>query len=202
MEFVLCILWGYIIGSFNPSILFSKQKSIDLRRNGTGNPGATNALMIMGKKTGITVMIIDITKAVFAVKTAQLIFPIVKSAALICGTAAVLGHIFPFYLKFKGGKGVAAFGGMILAFDPKLFLFLLITGFIIMMIVNSGVVLTLYSVIMFPLLITVFYESDHIIPSLIASTIVAYKHIPNIRDAISGKDIKVRDFIKKYIFSK
>lgn len=202
MKIFICILFGYLIGSLSPSALFAKLKKTDLRNEGTGNLGATNALMVMGRWVGVIVMIIDITKAVAAVKIAEVLFPTIKIAGLLAGASTVLGHIFPFYMKFKGGKGVAAFAGMILAFDPLLFILLLIICFIAMVTINSGVALTISATILFPLLVGIFYEWTMLFPSIAASALVAFKHIPNLRDAIQGKDIKARDFMKKFIFSR
>ena len=126
MKILLCILIGYLIGSLNPAALLSKLKKKDLRKQGTGNLGATNTMIVLGKGYGALVMLFDVAKAFASVKLAQLLFADLAVAGILAGSAAVIGHIYPFYLKFQGGKGLAAFGGMILAVDPLLFIILLV----------------------------------------------------------------------------
>lgn len=121
LETVISLVIGYLLGTLSPAALFAKLKKVNLRKRGTGNLGATNTTMVLGKQYGALVMILDIGKAFLACKLAELLFPELAVAGLLAGAAAVVGHIYPFYMKFKGGKGLAAFGGMILAYNPWMF---------------------------------------------------------------------------------
>ena len=124
---IICLAVGYICGLFQTSYIYGKTKGIDIREHGSGNAGSTNALRTLGKKAGAVTLLGDCLKCVLAIFIAKLIFaghggtdlPLLEMYA---GAGCVLGHNFPFYLKFKGGKGIAASVGLLLAFDWRLFL--------------------------------------------------------------------------------
>lgn len=198
MKIVICLLLGYLIGSLSPAALIAKLKRKDIRKAGTGNLGATNTMLNFGKKFGIAVMIFDIFKGFLACKLATWIAPEIEWLAMAAGFLAVIGHCFPFYLKFKGGKGLAAFGGMILAYNPLFFLFVLTTGVLLIILTNHSVFLTYYAALIFPIFVA--FTSDDIsvlLIATIASVFIMMIFIPNIKKTLSGKESKVRDFIKK-----
>ena len=111
---------GYLIGSISPSYFLGKLKGINVKENGSGNLGASNTVVLFGWKAGIFVAIHDILKAILAIVIARVFFHDVAYASEIAGVSCVVGHIFPFYLKFNGGKGFASYIGMMLALDFKL----------------------------------------------------------------------------------
>ena len=120
---LISILIGYLFGLFETGYFYGKMYGIDIRKQGSGNSGATNTLRTLGKKAGIITCLGDILKTVLAVIVARAIFKDrypdgVMLLGLYAGFGAVLGHNFPFYLKFKGGKGVACTGGTVLAVFP------------------------------------------------------------------------------------
>ncbi|MEE1280225.1 MAG: glycerol-3-phosphate acyltransferase, partial [Oscillospiraceae bacterium] len=197
-EIALSILMGYLMGSLSPSALFSKIKKVNLRKQGTGNLGATNTMIILGKGYGTFVMLFDIFKAFASAMIASAIFPDAQLAGLVSGVFAVIGHIFPFYLKFRGGKGLAAFGGLILSFDPVIFLSLLILTLILMLLFNYGVAMPISAAVLFPIL--AFLKTKNLAVfalTLAASALIIYKHIPNLKKAISKDDATIRDYLKK-----
>lgn len=100
MKYLISLLLCYGLGSLNPAALLSKVKKQDLRTQGTHNLGASNTMLVMGKKWGALVMLFDIFKAFFSVKLAKWLFPQLYAVALVAGLGAVLGHVFPFYLGF------------------------------------------------------------------------------------------------------
>lgn len=123
MERILCIVIGYCFGLFQTSYLYGKMKGIDIREHGSGNAGTTNALRILGPKAGIVVFAGDVLKCILAVVVCSLVFgknqpEMIYLFKLYAAAGAILGHNFPFYLKFKGGKGIAATAGLILSFHP------------------------------------------------------------------------------------
>ena len=120
MEFIVCCLIGYFIGTFNPSFLFGKKKGVDIREKGSGNAGASNTLILFGKSAGIICALIDIFKAYVAISVTTALFPHYDHAFVLTAVCCVLGHIFPFYMKFKGGKGFASYIGMTVALNWKL----------------------------------------------------------------------------------
>lgn len=123
MERIICLLVGYAFGLFQTAFIYGKMNGIDIREYGSGNAGTTNALRVLGTKAGLIVFAGDVIKTVLAILICSLIFKTSHSdeiylLKLYAATGAILGHNFPFYLKFKGGKGIAATAGLILAFHP------------------------------------------------------------------------------------
>lgn len=192
------MILGYLIGCVNPALIISKIKKKDIRGTGTGNLGATNTMIHFGKGLGALVMLFDFFKAVLAVYIAKWANPAVTLAGILSGVCAVLGHMFPFYLKFKGGKGLASFGGLVLAVDPLIFLFLLTLGLILMLIVNYSYVMPFSAGSLFPVLYGLRTQdvASFVIAAVIGALVV-YKHFPNRGKAKRGEDFKIREFLKK-----
>ncbi len=209
MGFIGYLLGCYLLGSISPSALISKLKKKDIRKHGTGNLGATNTMINFGRGWAVLVMAFDIFKAFLAVKLGHWLLASQPLAAVTGGSAAVLGHVFPFYLKFKGGKGLASYGGMILALNPLLFLILLIITLAAMFIVNYGVAMPMTAAVLFPIMYGLFMYGEHSVTigiwaGVIAagiSAVIAAKHFSNIGKARRGEDTPVREYVKK-IFSK
>lgn len=202
-KIILCLLIAYLLGSISPAAIIAKCKKIDLRDGGTKNLGATNTTLLIGRTWGAFVMLFDIAKGFMAVRIAQWILPTMLSVSLASGFFAVLGHCFPFYMKFKGGKGLAAFGGAVLAYNPLLFLFLLITGVVLMLLVNYSYIMPFYGAIGFALHVAI--HTDQALPIFIAlllSLLVFGKHFGNFKKARRGEDFTVRDFIRQKLFHK
>ena len=131
MKYVLCILIGYLIGAINPSYIIAKLRGFDIREKGSKNAGASNALILFGKVLGVGCALFDIAKAVFAIWLCGKLFPRLGYSFAVTGVSCIIGHIFPVYMKFKGGKGLACLGGMILAFDWRVFLIMLAAEIIV-----------------------------------------------------------------------
>lgn len=195
MGAAVCLTIGYFFGSFSPAALLSKIKQKNLREHGSGNLGATNTMLVFGLRYGIIVMVIDVLKAVFAHRVAKLLFPQLYLAGLIAACGAVLGHIFPFYMKFQGGKGVACYAGLVLSYDFGLFLVLLAMGITIMFVCNYGIVAPVSIAAMFPLF--VWARTKSIWLFLLTggvSMIVIGKHQDNFRKIKNGEEIQVRAY--------
>ncbi len=125
MERIICILIGYVFGLFQTGYFYGMTKHVDIRKHGSGNAGTTNALRTLGWTAGVITFIGDCLKCVLAVVVVHLLFGQNENIALLsmyAGMGAVLGHNFPFYLKFKGGKGIAATAGLVLSTNPIMFL--------------------------------------------------------------------------------
>lgn len=123
MERIVCILIGYVFGLFQTSFFYGKMKGIDIREHGSGNAGTTNTIRVLGTKAGLLVLAGDILKCILAILLCGALFDAshpqeVYPLKLYAAAGAILGHNFPFYLHFKGGKGIAATAGLILAFHP------------------------------------------------------------------------------------
>ncbi len=119
MERIICLALGYVFGLLQTGYLVGKMNHIDIRQEGSGNAGSTNALRVMGWKAGAMTFAGDVIKCVAAVLLVrQVIFRELAYAPLLgmyAGLGATLGHNFPFYLKFKGGKGIAVLGGLVVS---------------------------------------------------------------------------------------
>lgn len=123
MARIISLAMGYVFGLFQTGYIYGRTKGIDIRKEGSGNAGTTNSLRVLGKKAGIITFLGDLFKAILAVLLTKLIFQntypdFVKVLELYAGFGTVLGHNFPFYLQFKGGKGIACTSGVILAVLP------------------------------------------------------------------------------------
>jgi glycerol-3-phosphate acyltransferase PlsY len=200
MEYVFCAMIGYGLGSINPSYLLSKLKHRDIRKYGTGNLGATNTFINFGRVWGGVVLSLDILKAFLAVAICQYLFPELLLTGSIAGTAAVLGHIFPVYLRLQGGKGIASLAGFILAADWRYFIFLLLVGSVLTLIFNYGCCISFSAALLFPYL---YAYKVHSIPCFFilafCSIAIIYKHLDNIRKIRDGKELPIREFLWKYI---
>ena len=123
MERLICLVIGYCLGLFQTAYFYGKMKGIDIRQHGSGNAGTTNTLRVLGTKAGLIVLAGDILKTILAVVVVTLIFgksnpETIYLLKLYAGAGAILGHNFPFYMNFKGGKGIAATAGIIISFHP------------------------------------------------------------------------------------
>lgn len=118
---ILCLLLGYGLGSISTSYLYGKARGIDVREHGSGNAGTTNTLRVLGRKAGAIVLLGDMMKTFLAIALTWLIFhwffpDMDYLLRIYTGAGVILGHDYPFYMKFKGGKGIACSGAMILSF--------------------------------------------------------------------------------------
>jgi len=197
MGYFFSLILGYVLGSLSPSAWISKKKKKDLRKHGTGNLGATNTMLVFGKRAGLFVMVFDILKSCAAVCIAQRLFPEIDVAGLLAGAAAVIGHIFPFYMKFKGGKGLASYAGMIVALDPIIFAAVLFWAVMAMLLFNYTVAVPLSAAALFPVLYG--YKTKKlsvVLITLSVSIILCISHISSIKRIRAGGDVKIREFLK------
>lgn len=124
---LICLLIGYAFGCFQTSYIYGRMHGIDIRNYGSGNAGTTNSLRVLGKKAGLIVLLCDMLKTGLAIILVRVLFrekygDILYLLAIYAAAGAVLGHIFPFYLGFKGGKGIACTAGLIIFFHPYMIL--------------------------------------------------------------------------------
>lgn len=201
MQLAMSAIIGYLFGSLNLAALFSKLKKKDLKEMGTGNLGTTNAMLIFGKRYAIWVLIFDILKAVLAVRISQCFFPYKEYSGLTAGTASILGHIYPFYLGFSGGKGVASLLGLSLATDPLMGILIIVIGISLMLISNHAVVWPISVSIMFPVFNGLRTRNlIVIVVSICIGALIIYKHRHVIVDTLHGKEIRPRSYTKNNFF--
>lgn len=180
MGYAIAAVLGYLLGSSNMALYLAKLSGTDLKSGGSGNLGASNAMILMGWKAGILVALHDIGKSALAVILARLLFPELANVGAVAGVASVLGHIFPFYLKFKGGKGFASYLGMTLGLNWKLALAIMAVVVIVTLVTDYIVVGTTTTIIAVPVSLGILTQSVMLpLILLIATAVIAYKHRDN-----------------------
>ena len=191
MSSFLIILFAYLLGSVPVGVILASIKGADPRKVGSGNIGATNVMRAAGKTTGILTLVGDILKGFLPILIAvALEEPILVIAAV--GLAAFLGHLFPLFLKFKGGKGVATALGVYLRLDPFAVLIAAVV-FVLVLIKWRYVSLgSLAGVAVIPLALYLLNaQSYYVYLALIIGTLIFIKHTDNIRRLVAGTESKV-----------
>ncbi len=192
MEILFCILIGYFIGCINPSYIIGKLKGIDVKKSGSGNAGASNALILFGKLFGAFCALFDIFKAWFATLLCVELFEDELPVAFAVSAAAViLGHIFPFYTKFRGGKGLACLGGVILKYNPVIFLILLAGALVVVFITNYICFVPMTASLAFTIIYGI--QRDDFVGTLILLipfVVILIKHSENIRRIMKGTEFR------------
>ena len=197
MGYFIASLVGYLLGCSNLAYYISRAARKDIRQAGSGNLGASNATVLFGWKAGVAVAVHDVGKALLAVFLAKLLFPNVEYAGAEAGVAAVLGHVFPFYLKFKGGKGTASFLGLTLALNWKLALVVL--GILVLAtIITDYIVIGTFSAIVTVPVYMGFFAHNLILMTIvcIASFTIFWKHWENIGRMLRREEIGLRSTIR------
>lgn len=196
MGYAIVILAAYLLGCSNMAMYLAKLNKVDLS-GGSGNPGTSNATMLMGWRAGIIVGIHDIGKAVIAVILAELFFPALPYVGAVAGVSCVLGHIFPFFMKFRGGKGFASFVGMTLALNWKLALVILAVVVVVTLITDYLVVGTVTTVVSVPVALGIMTHSLVLAMILcVATVVILIKHHENYKRIYHGTEIGLRNAAK------
>ena len=192
---VVSSLTGYLIGCINLSYMIARLKGFDIREHGSGNAGASNVIITVGKKAGAFVALFDIFKAFFAIKLMRIFFPGMFLIGAITAVAVIMGHIFPFYMGFKGGKGFASLGGSILALDYRIFFVLLIVTIFVVFITNYVCFGPTSVSAIFPIVYGYAYRADGGLRAMfilfIASVAIIYRHMENFRRIREGNELKL-----------
>lgn len=195
MIIAMMLIAAYLIGSIPTGLIIGKLfYNKDIRQHGSGNLGATNTFRILGKKAGIFVTIFDVLKG-----TISALFPVIfhqNIHPIIIGVVAVIGHVFPIYLKFKGGKAVATSAGVILGTNPVLFLIIAIIFFTLLF-TTKMVSLTsmLTSIVNF--IGSLFFEDKILMGvSFLIMVVIIVRHKSNIERIMNGTESKI-NFNKK-----
>ena len=193
MAYVLTALGAYLLGCSNLAYYICKIKKVDIRTGGSGNLGASNTTTLLGWYAGIAVAIHDAGKALLAVMLANLFFPETAHIGAVAGVASVLGHIFPFYLKFRGGKAFASYFGMTFALNWKLALVILGLVILVTVITDYIVVGTTLTILTVPVYQGM-AEGSLILALIlcIATVVVIYKHRMNYVRIYNGTEIGLR----------
>jgi len=203
VAYIVIAIIAYAIGSISFSIIFSKKfAGFDVREKGSGNAGSTNVLRTVGKKAAALTLLCDALKGVFAIGIALIIGLIVKDVdkallVQIAGVAVIIGHTFPVFFGFKGGKGVATSLGVLLITNWQIGLICLVFAILIIALTRMVSAGSVTAAILFPVL-TLFIgkeffitEGNYIIFSIILTLLVVFNHRTNIKRILSGTENKI-----------
>ena len=206
--YVIVAIVAYLLGSISFSVIISKKMAgFDVRKKGSGNAGSTNVLRTVGKKAGALTLLGDCLKGVVAVLVAYVVAIIMKDSingALliqISGVAVILGHTFPIFFGFKGGKGVATALGIILVTNWNIGLICLVFALVLMVLTKMVSLGSVGAAVLFPVLVTFMphnaylIDGSYIIYSIILAVFVIYNHRANVKRLLTGTENKL-DFSK------
>lgn len=204
MNELLLIILAYLIGSIPTSLIVSRsQFNIDIRDYGSGNAGATNTFRVLGSRWGTFVMIMDMLKGLIAVKLALLLPYYIENEfertnfQIGLGLAAVLGHIFPIWAEFRGGKGVATLFGLIIAISPWTALSCIGVFLLVLYLTRFVSLSSILASLAFPVFILIVFNVDNIayrIFAIAVALLVIMTHQKNIGRLLSGSESKVPIF--------
>ena len=209
---VIALGIGYLFGLFQTGYLYGKSQGIDIRSEGSGNAGTTNSLRVLGIKAGLITFAGDLCKAILAVLLVKVLFrnaypDAVRILELYAGFGAVLGHNFPFYLNFKGGKGIAATAGLLLSFDLRLTLVAAIVFLAVFFLTHYVSLGSLLVYVVFVAGIIIMGQNGQFtgmsqaniyemyVLAILLAILAYYKHWPNILRLIHGNENKT--YLKK-----
>lgn len=200
--YIVVAVIAYLIGSINFSVIIStRMAGFDLREKGSGNAGTTNVLRTVGKKAAAITLICDILKGVISILIAKLIGNIwqdLDGALLVqlAGIFVVIGHTFPIFFKFKGGKGVATSLGVLLTLNWQIGLICLVFALVLIALTRMVSVGSIAAAILYPVL-TIFISQNYIVPgsyiisSIILSVLIVFNHRSNVKRILTGTENKI-----------
>jgi glycerol-3-phosphate acyltransferase PlsY len=201
IKLLLTLLLSYLLGSVATAVWVGKIfHGVDVREHGSGNAGATNVIRVLGWKTGVPVLLIDVLKGWVAAMLPVFFNLVGEGTALLinyqilAGICAVLGHIFPLFTGFRGGKGVATIFGVLLAIHPLLTIscsgvfmcVLLISGYVSLSSISAGLA--------FPVLLFLFFDTPSVffkVFSIIVAIALIFTHRKNIKRLLKGEESKL-----------
>lgn len=200
--YIVIAMIAYLIGSINFSVIISKKiAGFDVREKGSGNAGSTNVLRTVGKKAAALTLVCDILKGVVAILLAKVVGNIWKEldgALLVqlAGIFSIVGHTFPVFFKFKGGKGVATSLGVLLITNWQIGLICLVFALVLMVLTRMVSVGSIGAAILYPVL-AIFISQNYIVPgsyiisSIILAVLVVFNHRSNVKRLLTGTENKI-----------
>ena len=204
--YIVVAILAYLLGSISFSVIISKRMAgFDVREKGSGNAGSTNVLRTVGKKAAIITLICDILKGVVAILIALLAGRIIQgldNALLvqIAGVFVILGHTFPVFFRFKGGKGIATSLGILLMINWQIGLICLVFALILMILTRRVSIGSIAAAILFPVLVLFINQNyivaestnwSYLIFSIIVAIFVIFNHRSNIKRILNGTESKI-----------
>jgi len=182
------VICSYLLGSVPSGLIIGKLSGLDVRKAGSGNIGATNVARLLGKKGGLLTLVADTAKGLIPILLVQQIGFSDPIVALV-GIAAFLGHLYPIFLKFKGGKGVATGFGVLLGFAPLATTILLVIFGAVAFTTRIVSLSSMITAVATPLILWLFYYSPtYIIMAAFMATMIVFRHYANIQRLLNGTE--------------
>lgn len=203
VPYILIAIIAYAIGSINFSVIFSRKfAGFDVREKGSGNAGSTNMLRSVGKKAAALTLVCDILKGIVAIVIALIMGNVIKEfngqsyLVQIAAVAVVIGHTFPIFFEFRGGKGVATSLGVLIMINWQIGLICLIFGLVLIALTRMVSLGSITAAILFPILVlfiktNYIVEGNYFIYSLIIAVMVVFNHRENVKRLLSGTENKL-----------
>jgi glycerol-3-phosphate acyltransferase PlsY len=199
MKILLVIIVSYVIGSIPFSHIFPKIKGQDVREKGTKNVGATNAFVVGGPMMGALALIGDVTKGFLPVWLVQRFFS-EPWLVVIAALAVMIGHVFPVFLNFRGGKAVATLGGVLFALDPFFGLAIFLLWILTILITRYFIPSTLGVAALIPIFMAVLgFRIEYVIWGVLAFLLLVYTHRYDIQRLLAGEELTSVESVKKYL---
>jgi len=208
VAYIIVAIVAYLLGSISFSVIITKKMAgFDVREKGSGNAGTTNVLRTVGKKASIITLLCDVLKGVVAVLVAYIVGLIIKEGVdkallvQIAGLLVIIGHTFPIFFKFKGGKGIATALGVLLITNWNIGLICLVFALVLMILTRIVSLGSLAAAVLFPVLIlfmqsnAYLVEGNYFVYAVILAVLVLFNHRENVKRLLSGKENKL-DFKK------
>lgn len=207
-SYIIVTIIAYLLGSISFSVIISKKMAgFDVREKGSGNAGTTNVLRTVGKKASIITLICDVLKGVVAILVAYIVGLILKDSVdralliQLAGLAVIIGHTFPIFFGFKGGKGIATALGVLLITNWNIGLICLVFALVLMIITKMVSLGSLAAAVLFPILIifmphtSYLVDGNYIIYGILIAALVIFNHRANVKRLLTGTENKI-DFKK------
>lgn len=208
LVYIIVAVIAYLLGSISFSVIISKKMAgFDVREKGSGNAGTTNVLRSVGKKAAVITLIFDVLKGVLAVLVAYIVGNIIKEGVdkalliQIAGLLVIVGHTFPIFFGFKGGKGIATALGVLLITNWNIGLICLVFALVLMALTKMVSLGSISAAILFPVLIlfmphtAYLVDGNYIIYSILIAVLVVFNHRANVKRLLNGTENKL-DFKK------
>ena len=194
MKLLLLVIIGYLIGSIQPAYLIGKYVGkMDIRNHGSTNAGASNITTIMGWKYGIITGLFDILKALIPVLIVKDLYSNPDYICFFVGFSIIIGHIFPFHMNFKGGKGTASFIGMMFGINLIIGLIIALTIVIVTIVTNYIAIGTIAMITLAPILLFIYnFSVVCILICITFSLLSSYKHFPNVKRIMKHEETGLR----------
>ena len=178
---------AYLIGTFPSAILVARANGIDIREVGSGNPGASNVARILGWRRGVWVFVLDAAKGALAAGLGMVVDG--RPAGYVLGGAAILGHVFPVWNRFRGGKGVATGGGIFIALSPVVFSVLVALWFVLSRLTRKASLASIIIVVLLPIGVGIVrQELWEVLATIGVSLLVMIRHVSNIKRLVTRNE--------------